>query len=70
MKLKVTFSTDPTGFEQDITEVIDIPADTCLFCNHDARLDIPRLYNEVKNALESNGYNLTYYFELFKIYVV
>jgi len=70
MKLKVTFSTDPTGFEQDITEVIDIPIKTCLFCNHDTRLNIPRLYNEVKNALESNGYNLTYYFKLFKVYVV
>jgi hypothetical protein len=70
MKLKVAFGVDPTGFDKDITEVIDLPSDLCLFCSHDSRLNIQRLHKEVKNALELKGWDLDYYFTLLKVYVV
>ena len=57
MKLKIVFSVDPTGMSQDVTEVINFPKNTCLFCLHDKRHNIGRLYNEVKKSLEYKGYN-------------
>ena len=65
--LKVTFSIDATGFAQDITEEINIPSDVCLYCLHDKD---NRLHSEVKKALEYKGYELRYYFQLMKAYVV
>lgn len=71
-KLKVVFRTDPTGFSKDITEEVFIPSEVCLFCCHDSRLKISRLYDEVKKALEYKGYDLSSeyaHFELLKVYV-
>jgi hypothetical protein len=65
--LKVTFSIDATGFAQDITEQINIPNDVCLYCLHDKD---NRLHNEVKKALEYKGYDLEYFFQLMKVYVL
>ena len=65
--LKVVFSLDATGFEQDIKEEIIIPSDTCLFCLHDKD---NRFYREIKKALEYKGYDLTYFFQLMKVYSV
>lgn len=64
--LKVIFSIDPTGFAQDITEEINIPSDVCLYCLHDKD---NRLHNEVKNQLKYK-YDLRYYFQLMKVYVI
>lgn len=64
--LKVIFSIDPTGFKQDITEEINIPSDVCLYCLHDKD---NRLHNEVKNQLKYK-YDLQYYFQLMKVYVI
>lgn len=71
-KLKVVFSLDPTGFDKDITEEILISSTTCLFCCHDKRHGINRLYNEIVDALEQKGYDfeLHYFFSLLKVYVV
>ena len=66
LSLKVTFSVDPTGYDQDITELISIPKDVCLYCLHDKG---NRLHNEVKKALEYKGYNFIYYFKLLKVYL-
>ena len=68
MKLKVVFGLDPTGYDLDIEEVINIPSNTCLYCCHDSRLNIPRLHDEVKKSLESKGYDLRYYFNLLKVH--
>jgi len=65
--LKVTFSIDATGFAQDITEEISIPIDVCLYCLHDKD---NRLRNEVMKALEYKGYELRYFFQLMKVYVL
>lgn len=67
MKIKVTFSTDPTGFTKDIKEEINIPNNVCLFCLHDKD---NRLRDEVMKALEYKGYELKYFFQLMKVYVV
>ena len=67
MKLKVTFSIDATGFAQDITEEINIPSDVCLYCLHDKD---NRLRSEVMKALEHKEYELKYFFQLMKVYVV
>ena len=65
--LKVTFSIDATGFTQDITEEINIPSDVCLYCLHDKA---NRLRNEVMKALEYKGYEVRYFFQLMKVYVI
>jgi hypothetical protein len=70
MKVKVVFGLDPTGHDLDIIEEITIPSNTCLFCCHDSRLQIPRLHNEVKKALEYKGYDLKWYFLLLKVYIL
>lgn len=67
MTLKVVFSVDATGFAQDITEEINIPSDVCLYCLSDKD---NRFYREVKKAIENKGYDLTYYFELMKVYSI
>ena len=67
MTIKVTFSTDATGFEQDITEEINIPSEVCLYCLHDKD---NRFHNEVKKALEYKGYDLKHFFQLMKVYVL
>ena len=68
MKVKVVFWLDPTGHDLDITEEIIIPSNICLFCCHDSRLQISRLHDEVRKALEYKGYDLRMYFSLLKIY--
>lgn len=68
-KLRVAFGIDPTGFDKDITEIVEIPSEVCLFCCHDSRHNIQRLRNEVKKALELKGWDLRYHFFLLKIYV-
>jgi hypothetical protein len=65
--LKVTFSIDAIGFAQDITEEINIPSDVCLYCLHDKD---NRLRNEIMKALEHKGYDLRYFFQLMKVYVL
>jgi hypothetical protein len=69
-KLKVTFSNDPTGMDMDITEEVLIPSNVCLYCNHDSRLHIDRIRDEVKKSLEYKGYDLDWCFTLFKAYVI
>lgn len=32
MKFQVAFCPDPTGMGQDITDTIELPEETCLFC--------------------------------------
>lgn len=68
MSLEVTFSIDPTGFAQDITETIEFPKGLCLYCLHDKS---NRFIDEVKKSLEDLdlGFDLDYYFEIMKIYV-
>jgi hypothetical protein len=66
-KLSVSFSVDPTGFAQDITEEINIPKDVCLYCLHDKE---NRLVKEVMKALEYKGYELIHFFQLMKVYVL
>lgn len=67
MNLEITFSIDPTGFAQDITETIEFPKELCLYCLHDKS---NRFIDECKKILQENlGYDLTYYFEIMKIYV-
>ena len=66
-KLKVTFSIDPTGFDKDITEVITIGSETCLCCLHDKD---DRFIREVKKAIESKGYDISYYCRIMKIYTL
>ena len=70
MKLKVCFGIDPTGHDVDITEEINIPFDICLYCNHDSRLQIQRLHQEVMKALEYKGYDLRNYFLLLKVHTL
>ncbi len=70
MKVRVVFGIDPTGYDLDITEEIVIPSDICLFCCHDSRLQISRLQEEVKKALEYKGYDLKWYFSLLKVYTL
>jgi hypothetical protein len=65
--LKVTFSVDATGSDQDITEEINIPKDVCLYCLHDKD---SRFHNEVMKALEYKGYELGQFFQLMKVYVL
>lgn len=65
--LKVTFSIDATGFDQDITEEIIIPNGVCLYCLHDKD---NRLHQEIMKALEYKGYELRYFFQLMKVYVI
>ena len=67
LELKVIFSVDPTGQEKDISEEIYMPNDVCLYCLHDKT---NRLIDEVKISLKDKGYDLTYYFELIKIYTI
>ena len=67
MKLKVVFSTDATGHAQDITEVVSIKSEICLYCLHDRQ---NRFYDEVKKQIENKGYDLRYYFELMKVYTI
>lgn len=67
MNLKVVFSIDATGFEKDITEDITIPSGYCVYCLHDKH---NRLNQEIKKALERKGYDLRYYFQLMKAYIV
>lgn len=62
---KISFSIDPTGFDKDITEVIAINPETCLYCLHDKK---NRFIKEVKNSLELKGYDLGYFFQIMKIY--
>lgn len=69
-KLKVVFTTDSTGMSKDITEEIEISSEICLFCYHDSRLEIDRLHDEVKLALESKGYDLEWWFTLWKVYTI
>lgn len=70
MRLKVVFNDDPTGMSKDITEVIIIPKDVCLFCLHDYKQNLNRLAKEVKTALEYKGYDFTEGFHLLKVYSV
>lgn len=67
MKLSVTFSIDPTGFDQDISTTINLPSNTCLLCLHDKE---SRFVEEIKNSLHSLGYETRYYFQLMKVYSV
>ena len=68
MKLKVAFSIDPTGFDQDIIVEVNIPYNICLYCMHDHRLKISRLYQEIEKSLDYKGYNLKHYFLFLKVY--
>lgn len=70
MELKVIFSLDPTGQAQDIEQVIEIPNDTCLYCNHDHNQNIDRFVDEIKKALELKGFDLEMWFTLFKVYTI
>jgi len=70
LTLKVVFGVDLTGQKLDITEIVYIPANVCLYCNHDSRLEISRLHDEVKKALEYKGYDLDLYFSLLKVYTI
>jgi hypothetical protein len=67
MNLKVVFSIDATGSDKDITELIIIPNDVCVYCLHDKD---NRFHNEIKKALEYKGYDLRYFFQLMKAYVL
>ena len=67
MKVKVIFSLDATGLEHDITEIIDVPSKTCLYCLHDKT---SRLFNVIIEALTNKGYDTTIFFQVMKIYVV
>ena len=64
-KFKVTFSLDPTGFAQDITDEVVIADSTCLYCLHDKE---SRFLDVIKLHLELKGYDLSYYFQIMKIY--
>lgn len=65
MKLKVVFSIDPTGFAQDITELVTIPVGTCLLSCCTKTSILTEL---IKSKLEAKGYNTRYYFEIMKVW--
>lgn len=67
MKLKVVFSIDPTGFAQDITEIITIPFGSCVLscCTKESMLN-----NLVKSELETKGYDTRYFFQVMKAHVI
>ena len=67
MKLKVVFSIDATGHNKDIVEIIHVDMNTCLYCLHDKN---NRFIDVVMGELTSRGYDLRYYFQIMKIYVV
>jgi hypothetical protein len=67
INLNVTFSIDSTGSDKDIIEQIIIPNDVCVYCLHDKD---NRFHNEIKKALEYKGYDLRYFFQLMKAYVL
>ena len=65
--LKVIFSIDSTGEMQDITEIINIPSEVCLYSLHDKN---NRFHNEVKRILQRKYYDVKYFFQLIKVYAI
>ena len=68
MKLKIIFSTDPTGSAKDIIETITIIPNTCLYCLHDKTFN--RFEDNIKSLLKEKGHIIEYYFQIMKVYSI